>query len=139
MTFRLTVQIDSFQFCKSYENTKTFILGGEDFTITLTYPLGQKQEFNFDSNIKGDNFNLQGYIFCHHLFADRIPKEVPDYGFFSKSTFIDIILYYQKTVECEGFYYKEFTDKNPQMTAKDRRMMKGWDFVEYMRQRTKKE
>jgi hypothetical protein len=135
----LTVQVDSFRFCKTYDNIKTVLLGGEYYTVTLIYRLEPKQEFIFDSNVKGDDFNLQDYIFCYQLLTDRIPKEVPDYGFFSKKKFNDVILYYQKTVECEGFYYKEFSDKNPKMTAKDKRMMKGWDFVEYLRQRNKKE
>jgi hypothetical protein len=137
--FNLTVQVDSFRFCKTYDNIKTVLLGGEYYTVTLVYRLGQKQEFIFDSNVKGDHFNLQDYIFCYQLLTDRIPKEIPDYGFFSKNKFTDVILYYQKTVECEAFYYKEFSDKNPQMTAKDKRMMKGWNFVEYLRQRNKKE
>ncbi len=101
--FNLTVQVDSFRFCKKYDNVKTISSGGEEFIVTLIYRLEQKQEFIFDSNVKDDDFNLQDYIFCYHLLTDKIPKEVPDYGFFSKSKFIDIILYYQKTVECEGF------------------------------------
>ena len=137
--FNLIVQVDSFRFCKTYDNIKTISLGGEGFTITLINSLSQKQEFLFESNTKADDFNLGDYILCYQLLTDKIPQEVSDYGFFSKSKFTDVILYYQKTVECEGFYYKEFTDKNPQMTAKDRRMMKGWDFVEYLRQRNKKE
>ena len=108
--------------------------------MTLIYNDGQKKEFIFDSNDIGEgNFNLGDYILCYTLLADKIPNEVPSYGFFSKSKFTDIVLCYQKTVECEGYYYKEFTDKNPTMTSKDKRMMTGWNFVEYMGQRNEKE
>jgi hypothetical protein len=106
---------------------------------TNIYQSGLKQEFIFEDNIKDEHFNLQDYILSYVLLADKIPDEIPSYGFFSRSKFMDIIMYYQKTVECEGFYYKEFTDKNPQFTAKDRRMMTGWDFVKYLKQRNKKE
>jgi hypothetical protein len=133
----LTVNVDSFRLCKSYDNIKTISLGGETFIITLMYKSEQKQEFTFEDNIK-DHFNLQDYILCYKLLEDKIPNEMPSYGFFSQSNFMDIVLYYQKTVECERFYYKEFTDKNPQMTSKDKRMMTGWNFVEYMKQRTTK-
>lgn len=135
----LTVNVDSFRFCKTHDNLKTISLGGETFTVTLIDKSGQKEEFILEDNVKDDNFNLQDYILCYKLLVDKIPNEVPSYGFFSKSKFTDIVLYYQKTVECEGFYYKEFTDKNPNMTSKDKRMMTGWNFVEYMGQRTKKE
>ncbi len=136
----LVVKIDSFQFCQMYQMTSTISTGGETFAVTLIEKGGQMQEIVFNSNDIGKKtFNLRDYILSYTLFADNIPNEVPSYGFFSKETFIDIILYYQKTVECEGFYYKEFTDKNPEMTARDKRMMQGWDFAEYLRQRNKKD
>ncbi len=136
----LIVSVDSFQFCQTYKMAKSISTGGETLTVTLIYKDGQKKEFVFDSNdIGGGNFNLRDYILCYTLLADKIPNEVPSYGFFSKSKFTDIVLYYQKTVECEGYYYKEFTNKNPTMTGKDKRMMTGWNFVEYMRQRNGKE
>lgn len=136
----LVIKIDSFQFCQTYQMTRTISTGGEIFTMTLIEKGGQKQEIVFDSNDIGEKtFNLRDYILCYTLFVDNIPTEVPSYDFFSKETFLDIILCYQKTVECEGFYYKEFTNENPQMTAKDKRMMKSWDFVEYLRQRNTKE
>lgn len=135
----LVIKIDSFQFCQTYQMTRTISTGGETFSVTLIEKEGQKQEIVFDSNDIGEKtFNIRDYILCYTLFADNIPSEVPSYDFFSKETFLDIILYYQKTVECEGYYYKEYTDKNPQLTAPERRMMKGWNFVDYMKQRTEK-
>jgi hypothetical protein len=135
----LVVSVDSFQFCQTYRMTENILIGGETRAVTLIYKTGQKQEFIFDSDDIGTgNFNLRDYILCYTLLAEKIPNKVPSYGFFSKSKLTDIMLWYQKTVECEGYYYKEFTDKNPNMTSKDKRMKTGWDFVEYMRQRNKK-
>ena len=136
----LVVSVDSFQFCQTYKMTKSISTGGETLTVTLIFNDGQKKEFIFDSNDIGEgSFNLRDYILCYTLLTDKIPSEVSSYDFFSKSKFTDIVLYYQKTVECEGYYYKEFTDKNPTMTSKDKRMMTGWNFVEYMGQRNEKE
>lgn len=136
----LIVSVDSFQFCQTYKMTKSISTGGEILTVTLIDGVGMKQEFIFDSDDIGKgSFSLKDYILCYKLLTDKIPNEVPHYDFFSKDKFVDIILYYQETVECEGYYYKEFTDKNPNMTSKDKRMMTGWNFVEYMGQRSKKE
>ncbi len=136
----LTVNVDSFQFCQNYKMTKTMSTGGETLSVTLIYKDERKQEIIFDSNDIGEgSFNLKDYVLCYTLLVDKVPNEVPSYGFFSKTKFTDIVLHYQKIVECEGYYYKEFTDKNPTMTSKDRRMMVGWNFVEYMRQRRKNE
>ncbi|GHN00432.1 hypothetical protein WSM22_19210 [Cytophagales bacterium WSM2-2] len=136
----LIVRVDSFQFCQTHKITKSISTGGEMLTVTLIFKDGQNQKYIFDSNDIGeDNFNLRNYILCYTLLADKIPIEVPGYGFFSKSKFTDMVLYYQKTVECEGYYYKEFIKKNPAMTSKDKIMMTGWNFIEYMGQRNKKE
>lgn len=136
----IIISVDSFQFCQSYKITKSISTGGETIAVRLIFKDGQTTEFIFDSNAIGEgNFNLTDYILCYTLLADKIPNEVPSYDFFSKSRFPEIVLYYQKTVECEGYYYKEFTDKNPTMTSKDKRMMTGWNFTEYMRERNGKE
>ena len=118
--------------------TKSISTGGETLTVTLINKKGLKEEFIFDSDDIGKGrFKLEDYIFCYTLLLDKIPNEVPHYNFFSKDKLMDIVLYYQATVECEGYYYKEYTDKNPNMTSKDKRMRIGWNFVEYMGQRNK--
>lgn len=68
---------------------------------------------------------------------DRIPAELLHFNFFSKEKLAEIVVHYRKTVECEGYYYQEYADKN-QLTGKERRMKVGWNFVEYMRHRAKK-
>lgn len=135
----LIVSVDSFQFCQTLKMTKSISTGGKMLTVTLIYKAGLKQEFIFNSGDIGEgNFNLQDYILCYILLTDKIPNDVPGCDFFSKNKFTDILLHYQRTVECEGYYYREFTDRNPNMSSKDKRMMTGWDFIEYMGQRNKK-
>jgi hypothetical protein len=82
-------------------------------------------------------FNLKKYIFSYAILNGRIPDEFPHFNFFSAQNLADIVIYYQKTVECEGYYYMEYADKN-RLTGEERRMMTGWNFVEYMRQGLKK-
>lgn len=134
----LVIKVDSFQFCQAYKMTRSIATGGEKFSVQVIYINGQHQLLEFHSNDIGERkLNLLNYILCYTLFEDRIPSDVVGYSYFTKEKFLEIILEYQKTVECEGYYYKEFTDKNPAMSSKDKRMMKGWNFVEYMEQRNK--
>jgi hypothetical protein len=131
------VNIDSFQFCQTYKLTKTISTGGETITVTWINISGQRSEFIFNSNDIGEGkFNIKDYLLCYELLRDKVPVEIPYHDFFSNDKLTDILFNYQKTVECEGYYYKEYTDKNPNLTPQDRRTKKGWDFVEYMRQRT---
>lgn len=133
------VRVDSFQFCQTYKMTRTISTGGEIISVTLIYKSEKKAEFAFDSNeIGAGELKLRDYILCYTLLKDRIPREIRNHHFFSPDKLADILLYYQKTVECEGYYYKEYTDKNPKMSSKEKRMMTGWDFVKYMEQRSKK-
>jgi hypothetical protein len=134
------VNIDSFQFCQTYKLTKNISTGGETITVTWINDSGQRSEFIFNSNDIGEGkFNIKDYLLCYELLRDKVPSEIPYHDFFSNDKLTDILLNYQKTVECEGYYFKEYTDKNPNLTPQDRRTKKGWDFVEYMRQRTIKE
>jgi hypothetical protein len=136
----LTVKVDSFQFCQPYKMTWTSTTGGQTISVTIALSKRDQGTFVFTSGDMGvGEFKLKDYILCYILLKDKIPTEIPYSDFFSISKLEDVILFYQKTVECEGYYYKEYTDKNPQMTPQDRRMMKGWNFAEYLRQRNKKE
>lgn len=135
----LLVRIDSFQFCQAYKMTKSISTGGETIVVTLLYKSGLKNEFVFDSSDIGTGpFKLKDYLLCYTLLKDKIPSEVRNHDFFTSDKLANILLYYQKTVECEGYYYKEYTDKNPQLTSKEKRMMIGWDFIKYMEQRVNK-
>ncbi|WP_111670042.1 hypothetical protein [Algoriphagus litoralis] len=117
---------------------KSFSTGGYKLSVKITYQTGTSNYFEFGSNDLGmGRLDLKGFIYSYQLLTERIPDQVYQYGFFTKDSFEDIILYYVKTIECEGFYYNEFTDRNPKRTPAENRMRKGWDFLEYMKMRAK--
>jgi hypothetical protein len=129
------VNTDSFRFCQDYIMTKSVSSGGFTIKVKLVNDNGTENVFAFDSDdIDQNKFDLQGYLFSYILFHDLLPNDFPHYDFFTKRNLIQTLLHYQKTVECEGFYYRQFVKKNPNIQAKDRRMMTGWNFVEYMKQ-----
>jgi hypothetical protein len=136
----LLLQTDSFSLCQRWKMTKSHSTGGHRLSVTIEFVSGETDQFEFGSNDLGMGlFNLRGYFYSYKLLTDRIPNQVHQYGFFTQDTLTDIVLTYFKTVECEGYYYNEFTDNNPKRTPQENRMMTGWDFVEYMKQRSKKE
>lgn len=133
------VNVDSFQFCQTYKLTKTISTGGETITVIWINDSGQRSEFIFNSNDIGEGkFDMKDYLLCYELLRDKILSEIPYHDFFSIDKLTDILLNYQMTVECEDYYYKEYLDRNPNLSPQDRRTRKGWDFVEYMRKRTVK-
>lgn len=135
----LVVKVDSFHFCQAQKMMESFSTGGQLVTVSLTFPSVTDRDYTFRSDdIENGDFDIRNYIVFYILLGDKIPNEIPNYSFFSRDRFLDIMLYYQKTVECEGFYYKEYSDKNLQMTPQEKRTMTGWDFVKYMGQRGKK-
>lgn len=106
--------------------------------IVVSYSNNETDKFVFGSNDLGMGlFDLKGYLYSFLLLSDKIPNQVYQYDHFTPNNFADIILACYKTVECEGFYYNEFTDRNPTRTPAENRLMKDWDFVEYMKQRKK--
>lgn len=131
-----TVSVDSFQFCQSFKMTKTIATGGETIKVKLVNASGQKTNFIFNSNDIGEGgFDLQNYLLCYTLLKGKIPSEIPYNEFFSIEKLRKILFNYQRTVECEGFYYKEYIDNNPQISNQERRSMTNWNFVEYMKQK----
>jgi hypothetical protein len=136
LTFDITkefvVNIDSFVFCQGYKMTRTISTGGYSISTKLIYENGTEDIFKFDSDDLGNgSFDLQGYLFCHTLFKDAAFTDRLISNFFSKENLKNTILKYQKMVECEGFYYKEFVSKNPGRSSKENRMMTGWNFADY--------
>jgi hypothetical protein len=118
--------------------SKSVSPGGATISVTMLAKSQPTAQFTFHSNdIGSGEFKLKEYIFCYALLNDRIPDEFPHFNFFSKEKLAEIVVYYQKTVECEGYYYEEYADRK-HLTGKERRMKVGWDFIEYMRERIKK-
>ena len=141
LTFELpdeiVLDVDSFQFCQNYKMIRSLSIGGETIGLAMIAKARPTGQFTFHANHIGTGvLKLKEYIFCYSILNERIPDEFPHFNFFSKEKLADIVVYYQKTVECEGYYYQEYADKN-QLTGKERRMQVGWDFVEYMKQRVK--
>lgn len=133
----IVLDVDSFHFCQNSKMTKSISTGGETMSVTMLAKPRPMAQFTFHSNDIGTGqFNLKDYIVCYAVLNDRVPVEFPHLNFFSKEKLAEVVVYYQKTVECEGYYYKEYADKN-QLTGKERRMRVGWDLVEYMNQRVK--
>jgi hypothetical protein len=133
----IVLDVDSFHFCQNYKMTKNMSTGGERISVTMLAKSQPTAQFTFHSNDLGrGEFELKDYIFCYAVLNGAIPDEFPHFNFFSKEKLADVVVYYQKTVECEGYYYQEYADKN-QLTGKERRMKVGWNFVEYMKQRDK--
>jgi hypothetical protein len=133
----IVLDVDSFQFCQNYKMTKSVSTGGEAISVMMLAKSQPTVQFTFNSNDIGTGeFKLKDYIFCYSILNDRIPDEFPHFNFFSKTKLAQIVVYYQKTVECEGYYYQDYADKN-QLTGRERRMKLGWNFVEYMKQRVK--
>ncbi|MFN7602896.1 MAG: hypothetical protein ACK5R0_16025 [Bacteroidota bacterium] len=136
----LLLETDSFSLCQRLKMTKSHSTGGHRLKVSIDFVNGETDIFEFGSNDLGMGlFNLRGYFYSYKLLLDRIPNQVHQYGFFTLDNLTDLVLTYFKIVECEGYFYNEFTDKNPNRTPQENRMMTGWDFFEYMRQRSKKE
>lgn len=135
----LLMQTDSFSLCQRWKIIKSHSTGGHQLKVSIDFVNGESDKFEFGSNDLGMGlFNLRGYLYSYKLLSDRIPNQVHQYGFFTQDNLTDLVLTYFKTVECEGYYYNEFTNKNPSRTPQENRMMTDWDFVKYMKQRNKK-
>lgn len=133
-----TIQIDTFNVCQNWRMFKTISMGGHEQSITISHGNGLKINFKFDSSDFGiGKFDMKGFIISYYLLVERIPSQIPQDDFFTKGNFEKITLGYFKTIECEGFYYNEFKNNNPERTPAENRMRKGWDFLKYMKMRVK--
>lgn len=135
----MVIRADSFDFCQSYKMTKTMSTGGYKLEVIVVEKSGDRQTYGFDSNDIGEGkFNLKDYLYVYQVLGNKLPEQFPHYNLFTKQRMEEILVYYLKTIECEGYYYKEFIKKNPDRTPQENRMMKGWNFAEYMEQKSKK-
>ena len=125
--------VDSFKFCQEYLLKKSISTGGFTIDVRLIDASGNNTVFSFDSNdVGGGKFDLLGYLMSFKIFGDVISNEFPLYDFFSKKNLVKVLLLYQKTVECEGYYYSEFIKEYPNRSSLENRMMVGWNFADYM-------
>jgi len=134
-----TIKIDSFKICSDWQFKRSFSMGGYSININLISENKSTEFLNYSSNdIGAFKFDLKAYLMIQPLLQDRIPQEFRIQGFFDKRSLLDILNYYYKVIECEGYYYNEFIEENPQRTQRENRMMIGWDFEEYLKKRNKK-
>ena len=129
----LVVEIDSLSICKNYSLKQVISTGGNHITVSIIYD-NHEENFVFDNDNMLSDFDFKGYITCYAIFANVLTDEFPAYKFFSEETLYRLLYQYQKIVECEGYYYKEYTSKHPELSSRDRRMMKGWDFKKYLKE-----
>lgn len=129
----LIVNIDSLSACKAYSMKQAVSTGGEYISVSII-DADHEEKFEFDNDNLSSEFDLKNYILCYALFSEILPEEFPVYEFFSEENLIHLINQYQKIVECEGYYYQEYVSKHPELNARDRRMMKGWDFKKYLQE-----
>ena len=140
--FEITEEIiktDSFNICKDWQFKRSYSTGGYSIKIKLTKNNKSTEFLNFSSNDIGSyKFDLNPYLLIQPVLEDRIPKEFRIDSFFDKESLITRLNYYFNVIECEGFYYNEFINQNPQRTKQENRMMIGWNFEEYLKKRNKK-
>jgi hypothetical protein len=129
----LVVNLDSLSICKAHLMKHVVSIGGDHVEVSIIYN-NHGEKFEFDNDNLSNSFDLKGYIICYAIFNDILPEEFPAYNFFSEQILVGLLNQYQKIVECEGYYYKEHTSKHPDLSARDRRMMKGWDFKKYLKE-----
>ena len=132
------VKVDSFNFCNSFDNRRTMVIGGAKLNVTLKLENGDNETFSFEAGDFGtEKFNLRDYLIFYPLLKDKIPIHNEASDFFNETQLLRVLLHYLDTIECEGFYYNEFISIYPERTPKENRMRVGWNFEEYMRNRKK--
>lgn len=127
-----SVSIDSLTFCKKHSMMKVMSTGGDHISVTITYN-NHKEYFQFDNNTLFQEFDFKAYLTCYAILKDAMPEEFPAYNFFSQEMLVRLLSEYQKTVECEGYYYKKYVSEQPDLTPQERRTMKGWNFADYLK------
>ncbi|REG83597.1 hypothetical protein [Algoriphagus antarcticus] len=132
------IRIDSFNICKGWQNLRTFSTGGFSVKVQMMKDGDSSEILNFHSNDIGMfKLDLQSLLIIQPILQSKIPEEMGTDGLFDKESLIELLNYYYKTVECEGYYYDEFIEQNPERTKAENRIMVGWNFTEYMNQRNK--
>ncbi|WP_044200856.1 hypothetical protein [Flammeovirga sp. OC4] len=132
------ILIDSIKFCNKWDalSLKGEWIGSQsiiikaDTTVIFEYGYGDRKNRTFD---------LEGYLLTYPLFNEQLSCIISTERFgFTFTSLISILEYYNKTLECEEYYYAEFMKENPKRTRAENRMRIGWDFHQYLSQREKK-
>ncbi|KXX67212.1 hypothetical protein AVL50_27895 [Flammeovirga sp. SJP92] len=142
ITRKITVShpilIDSINFCNKWDalSLKVECIGSQsiiiktDTTVIFEYSYGDRKNRTFD---------LEGYLLTYPLFNEQLSSIISTERFgYTLSSLISVLEYYNKSLECEEYYYAEFMKENPGRTSAENRMRIGWDFHQYLSQREKK-
>lgn len=132
------IRIDSFNICKGWQKLRSISTGGFSIKVQMMKDGDSSEILNFDSNDIGMfKLDLQSLLIIQPILQNKIPEEMGTDGLFDEESLIELLNYYYKVVECEGFYYNEFIEQTPGRTKAENRTMAGWNFSEYMNQRNK--
>jgi len=133
------IRIDSFNICKDYQLKRSLSTGGHSIKV---YLISQNDSLKFldyaADDFNGQKFDLQSYLMLQPILRSKIPKEFMVKDFFDNKSLLEVLSYYYKVIECEGYYYTEFKAQHPNRTEEENRMMIGWDFSGYLENRSKK-
>ncbi|SFA77255.1 hypothetical protein [Algoriphagus aquimarinus] len=132
------IRIDSFNICKGWQNLRSSSTGGFSVKVQMMKDGDSTEILNFRSNDIGMvKLDLQSLLIIQPILQNKIPEEMGTDGLFDKESLIELLNYYYKVVECEGYYYDEFIEQNPERTKAENRTKVGWNFTDYMNHRTK--
>ena len=133
------IRIDSFNTCTDWQFKRSFSTGGYSIKVYLVKNDSSTEILNYSSNdIGAYKFDIQSFLITQPLIQNKIPEAFGTRGFFERQSLIEILNYYYKVIECEGYYYNQFIEQDSERTKKENRMMIGWNFKEYMNGRNKK-
>lgn len=130
---QILINTDSFNFCQPHLMRRAMVIGGVRIDVQLLIN-GELKTFHFDSSDeRAGNFDLHGYLLCYRLLNDALPDDFPATEYFSTQKMTDVVLQYYKVIECEGFYYEEYKERNPELSPSERRQQ--WNLKRYLRDR----
>lgn len=110
--------------------------GGETVQVIVIDNAGHRTVLAFPvTNPRVSPFPIQAYLLGYILLHDLFPDTVAGHAFFSRGMLEEVLIEYIKVIPCEGFYYQEYLNRNPQLTPQERRTRKGWNFKDYLQQR----
>ena len=132
------ITMDTLNYCSQYQSEHSISTGGFVINVFLKTAQDSVNYFSYDSDDKREyKFDLKGYLHLQPLLEDKLPDGFLKNDFFSKEKLIENLLYYKRIIECEGFFYQEFINNNPNRTIQENRMRVGWNFQEYLENRNK--
>ena len=93
------VKVDSFNFCNSFDDKRTMVIGGANLNLTLKLENGDNETFSFEAGDFGtEKFNLQDYLMVYPLLKDKIPIDNEALNLFNETQLLRVLLHYLEHV-----------------------------------------